>query len=83
MAAERSSGGGATGDTFESLSEKWITENRPQCPHCRTALHTYELVNCRWADEVTQQLDNLQGQSLLMNKCSGSRSHASISNSDM
>uniref|UniRef100_A0A0X3PZW0 E3 ubiquitin-protein ligase TRIM37 n=1 Tax=Schistocephalus solidus TaxID=70667 RepID=A0A0X3PZW0_SCHSO len=113
MAAKRSNGGGATGDTFESLSEvfkcficmerlnntrlcphcsklccydcitKWITENRPQCPHCRTTLHTYELVNCRWADEVTQQLDTLQGQSLLINKCSGSRPHSSATNSDI
>ncbi|VDO76051.1 unnamed protein product [Schistosoma mattheei] len=25
-------------------------------------MHIYELINCRWADEVTQQLDNLQSQ---------------------
>ncbi|VDL95187.1 unnamed protein product [Schistocephalus solidus] len=49
----------------------------------RTTLHTYELVNCRWADEVTQQLDTLQGQSLLINKCSGSRPHSSATNSDI
>uniref|UniRef100_A0A5K3F6G7 E3 ubiquitin-protein ligase TRIM37 n=1 Tax=Mesocestoides corti TaxID=53468 RepID=A0A5K3F6G7_MESCO len=41
---------------------KWITENRAQCPHCRNTLHTYALINCRWADEVTQQLDSLQTQ---------------------
>ncbi|CAH8626462.1 unnamed protein product [Schistosoma mattheei] len=41
---------------------KWITETRSQCPHCRASLHIYELINCRWADEVTQQLDNLQSQ---------------------
>ncbi|THD19495.1 E3 ubiquitin-protein ligase TRIM37 [Fasciola hepatica] len=28
------------------------------------SLHIYELINCRWADEVTQQLDNLQSQAL-------------------
>ncbi|VDK80355.1 unnamed protein product [Dibothriocephalus latus] len=49
----------------------------------KTTLHTYELVNCRWADEVTQQLDNLQGQSLLINKSSGSRPHSSAMNSDI
>lgn len=31
-----------------------------QCPHCRAPLHLNELVNCRWAEEVTQQLDMLQ-----------------------
>ncbi|KAK4474485.1 hypothetical protein MN116_001635 [Schistosoma mekongi] len=41
---------------------KWITETRPQCPHCRASLHIYELINCRWVDEVTQQLDNWQSQ---------------------
>ncbi len=30
----------------------------------RTTLHTYALINCRWADEVTQQLDSLQGQNM-------------------
>ena len=27
---------------------------------CRAPLHINELVNCRWAEEVTQQLDLLQ-----------------------
>ena len=39
---------------------RWLTEQRNQCPHCRAALHLHELVNCRWVEEVTQQLDNLQ-----------------------
>jgi tripartite motif-containing protein 37 len=26
----------------------------------RASLHIHELVNCRWAEEVTQQLDTLQ-----------------------
>ncbi|TGZ70298.1 hypothetical protein CRM22_003277 [Opisthorchis felineus] len=39
---------------------KWITETRSQCPHCRASLHIYELINCRWVDEVTQQLESLQ-----------------------
>ena len=33
-----------------------LTEQRPQCPHCRASLHIHELVNCRWVEEVTQQL---------------------------
>ncbi|XP_029665454.1 uncharacterized protein LOC115236876 isoform X1 [Formica exsecta] len=39
---------------------KWLTEQRSQCPHCRASLHLHELVNCRWVEEVTQQLDTLQ-----------------------
>jgi len=29
----------------------------------RASLHLHELVNCRWVEEVTQQLDTLQLQS--------------------
>ncbi|XP_015929629.1 E3 ubiquitin-protein ligase TRIM37 [Parasteatoda tepidariorum] len=39
---------------------RWLTEQRSQCPHCRASLHMHELVNCRWVEEVTQQLDTLQ-----------------------
>lgn len=39
---------------------RWLTEQRPQCPHCRASLHLHELVHCRWVEEVTQQLDSLQ-----------------------
>uniref|UniRef100_UPI00358F46E4 E3 ubiquitin-protein ligase TRIM37 isoform X2 n=1 Tax=Myxine glutinosa TaxID=7769 RepID=UPI00358F46E4 len=38
---------------------RWLTEQRAQCPHCRAPLQLHELVNCRWAEEVTQQLDTL------------------------
>ncbi|XP_063721024.1 uncharacterized protein LOC134847739 isoform X2 [Symsagittifera roscoffensis] len=38
---------------------RWLTEQRPQCPHCRAGLELHELVNCRWVEEVTQQLDSL------------------------
>jgi len=40
---------------------RWLTEQRSQCPHCRASLHIHELVNCRWVEEVTQQLDTLTG----------------------
>ncbi|KAK2574345.1 E3 ubiquitin-protein ligase TRIM37 [Acropora cervicornis] len=36
---------------------RWLTEQRPQCPHCRASLHLHELVHCRWVEE---QLDSLQ-----------------------
>jgi tripartite motif-containing protein 37 len=43
---------------------RWLTEQRSQCPHCRAPLHINELVNCRWAEEITQRLDTLQLGSL-------------------
>ncbi|XP_077995341.1 E3 ubiquitin-protein ligase TRIM37-like [Glandiceps talaboti] len=39
---------------------RWLTEQRSQCPHCRAPLQLHELVNCRWAEDVTNQLDTLQ-----------------------
>ena len=39
---------------------RWLTEQRSQCPHCRAPLQINELVNCRWAEEVTQRLDVIQ-----------------------
>ena len=42
------------------ILRRWLTEQRSQCPHCRASLHIHELVNCRWVEEVTQQLDNLK-----------------------
>ncbi|XP_039612792.1 E3 ubiquitin-protein ligase TRIM37 isoform X1 [Polypterus senegalus] len=47
-----------------SCIRRWLTEQRAQCPHCRAPLQLRELVNCRWAEEVTQQLDTLQMCSL-------------------
>ncbi|KAL1140618.1 hypothetical protein AAG570_000548 [Ranatra chinensis] len=39
---------------------RWLTEQRSHCPHCRASLHLHELVNCRWVEDVTHQLDTLQ-----------------------
>lgn len=39
---------------------RWLTDQRSQCPHCRASLRLHELVNCRWVQEVTAQLDTLQ-----------------------
>ncbi|XP_076804161.1 E3 ubiquitin-protein ligase TRIM37-like isoform X1 [Clavelina lepadiformis] len=39
---------------------RWLTEQRQQCPHCRASLQVGDLVNCRWAEELTQQLDTLR-----------------------
>lgn len=33
---------------FWKLKKKWITERKPQCPHCRSVLHVSDLVNCRF-----------------------------------
>ncbi|XP_055855337.1 uncharacterized protein LOC129917252 isoform X2 [Episyrphus balteatus] len=39
---------------------RWLTEQRRQCPHCRASLHVKDLVNCRWLEDVAQQIENLQ-----------------------
>ena len=39
---------------------RWLTEQRPQCPHCRASLHLHEVINCRWVEEVTTQLEFLK-----------------------
>lgn len=39
---------------------RWLTEQRSSCPHCRAPLQLSELVNCRWAEEVTQRLETIQ-----------------------
>lgn len=43
-----------------SCVRRWLTEQRSQCPHCRAPLQIHELVNCRWVEEVTQQLETLK-----------------------
>jgi len=40
--------------------QKWLTEQRQQCPHCRTSLRVNQLVNCRFVEEVTAAIDTLQ-----------------------
>nr|XP_047141559.1 E3 ubiquitin-protein ligase TRIM37 isoform X2 [Hydra vulgaris] len=47
---------------------RWLTEQRPQCPHCRACLHLHELVQCRWVEDVTEQIDNLQTTQLSTSK---------------
>lgn len=51
---------------------RWLTEQRSQCPHCRASLHLHELVNCRWVEEVTQQLDTLQAVGITSSRHSDS-----------
>ncbi|KAL7041942.1 hypothetical protein ACKWTF_000966 [Chironomus riparius] len=46
---------------------RWLVEQRKQCPHCRAPLHVHELVNCRWFEEVANQVESLQ---IMANKTS-------------
>ena len=40
--------------------KRWLREKN-QCPHCRAEFsEAEEFANCRWAEEITQRLDNLQ-----------------------
>ncbi|KAF6768040.1 hypothetical protein AHF37_09092, partial [Paragonimus kellicotti] len=47
------------------------------------SLHIYELINCRWVDEVTQQLDSLQSQSASARSTSGRSDQGSASSGDI
>ncbi|KAL4091039.1 hypothetical protein QTP88_025780 [Uroleucon formosanum] len=42
-----------------SCMHRWLTEQRSQCPHCRATLHLHEIVNCRWVEDLSDQLDCL------------------------
>eukprot|EP01083_Nonionella_stella_P295241 1003441_1 len=41
---------------------KWITERKPECPHCRTTLHVSDLVPFRSMEEICEQIEKLQTQ---------------------
>ena len=36
------------------------TSTKNTCLYYRASLHLHELVNCRWVEDVTNQLDTLQ-----------------------
>ncbi|KXS11985.1 hypothetical protein M427DRAFT_411756 [Gonapodya prolifera JEL478] len=40
----------------ELCLRKWLTEQRSQCPHCRSPLSPARLVQCRFIDDLNQQL---------------------------
>lgn len=48
--------------------QRWLTDQHQQCPHCRATLHLNDLVNCRWAEEVTSQLDTLKKNQIIKQK---------------
>jgi len=39
---------------------RWLTEEKENCPCCRTPLKLDDLINCRWAGRVTKQIDKMQ-----------------------
>eukprot|EP01017_Pseudomicrothorax_dubius_P013644 TRINITY_DN1608_c0_g1_i16.p1 TRINITY_DN1608_c0_g1~~TRINITY_DN1608_c0_g1_i16.p1 ORF type:complete len:523 (-),score=83.52 TRINITY_DN1608_c0_g1_i16:1073-2641(-) len=38
---------------------KWLTEQKAQCPHCRTSLRVSQLVNCRFVSEISNVLESI------------------------
>lgn len=40
----------------------WLNERREQCPHCRQRLTVGTLVNCRFMDDVTKELERIQSE---------------------
>ncbi|KAJ3366394.1 hypothetical protein GGF32_005396 [Allomyces javanicus] len=43
----------------EACLKKWITEQKRECPHCRTHLFVSQLVQCRFVDDLQQQLKEM------------------------
>ncbi|KAJ3371194.1 hypothetical protein GGF31_003617 [Allomyces arbusculus] len=43
----------------EGCLKKWITEQKRECPHCRTHLFVSQLVQCRFVDDLQQQLKEM------------------------
>eukprot|EP00761_Pharyngomonas_kirbyi_P009368 gb/GECH01009384.1/.p1 GENE.gb/GECH01009384.1/~~gb/GECH01009384.1/.p1 ORF type:complete len:678 (+),score=182.24 gb/GECH01009384.1/:1-2034(+) len=40
--------------------EKWLTEQRSCCPHCQEPLTMSQLVNCRFVNEVSEEIKKLK-----------------------
>ncbi|KAI9217946.1 hypothetical protein BC828DRAFT_399958 [Blastocladiella britannica] len=43
----------------EFCMQRWITQERPECPHCRTHLYVSQLVQCRFVDELQAQIRDI------------------------
>ena len=39
--------------------KKWITEQKPSCPHCRAKLEIDQLVNCRFISDIQNVMTRL------------------------
>ena len=49
---------------------RWLIEQKPSCPHCRSSLLLHELVKCRWVDDLLPRLDNqARKEALSKDKC--------------
>lgn len=42
--------------------QRWLLEQKPQCPHCRTPLLVSQLVSCKFISEITEELDKVRGK---------------------
>ncbi|KAI6656409.1 E3 ubiquitin-protein ligase TRIM37 [Oopsacas minuta] len=49
---------------------RWLIEQKPSCPHCRSSLLLHELVKCRWVDDLLPRLENhSKKEALARDKC--------------
>ena len=46
---------------------RWLIEQKPSCPHCRSSLLLHELVKCRWVDDLLPRLES-QGRKEALSK---------------
>eukprot|EP00899_Mesostigma_viride_P013443 jgi/Mesvir1/2209/Mv09854-RA.1 len=42
--------------------QRWLEEQRPQCPHCRASLSPHEMVNCRFVGELCAEIERLEAR---------------------
>ncbi|KRX06278.1 hypothetical protein PPERSA_06249 [Pseudocohnilembus persalinus] len=50
------------------IKRQWITEQKNECPHCRSFLTVNLLVNCRFASDINLALDNFTEKQNLLTK---------------
>lgn len=43
----------------KSCITKWLLERKSECPHCRTHLTPRQLVNCRFASDLSNAIDDM------------------------
>eukprot|EP01117_Protostelium_nocturnum_P010009 TRINITY_DN356_c0_g1_i3.p1 TRINITY_DN356_c0_g1~~TRINITY_DN356_c0_g1_i3.p1 ORF type:complete len:1116 (-),score=495.45 TRINITY_DN356_c0_g1_i3:155-3502(-) len=52
----------------ETCIKRWITEQKPQCPHCRSTLFIEQLIPCRFFSDVSAELDKISKLSAFNNR---------------
>ncbi|EFJ12309.1 hypothetical protein SELMODRAFT_425390 [Selaginella moellendorffii] len=41
--------------------KRWLTDQKPECPHCRASLSVSQLVGCKFISEITTEVEKIHG----------------------